>query len=367
MDNTKARRMKKRHRNNVVTNIILCIIALAALTGCIILLLQNKNLSNKAEETLVKLEESEASKDLYIFTQEDADALAQEAATQAGEDARQELLGRIKEEMSSGGTTAQLLRELYPENLVVYSDAQYYFFPISEILRKHSYIADNFVINEKEEISYFDEDGQIASHKGIDVSKYQQDIDWKKVANDGVEYAFLRVGLRGSTEGKLIVDETFEDNINEAQDNGVDVGVYFFTQATSVEEAEEEADFVLEQLKGYDIEYPIVLDIEETTSETARTKDMTQEEWTQVAIAFCEKIKEAGYTPMIYGNLKTFLIMLDMEKLEDYQKWFAFYSTPVYFPYEFSVWQYSSEGTVDGIKGNVDLNIGMTDFSQEEE
>ena len=91
-------------------------------------------------------------------------------------------------------------------------------------------------------------------------------------------------------------------------------------------------------------------------------QDLTKEEYTENCVAFCETIKAAGYTPMIYGNLKTFMIMLDMHRVEEYEKWFAYYNTEVYFPYEFSIWQYTSEGTVEGIKGDVDLNISMKDY-----
>ncbi len=89
---------------------------------------------------------------------------------------------------------------------------------------------------------------------------------------------------------------------------------------------------------------------------------MTKEENTKATIAFLETIKAAGYTPMVYGNLKTFMIMLDLNQLEQYDKWFAYYNTSVYFPYEFSIWQYSSKGKVNGIKGDVDMNVSMKTY-----
>ncbi len=202
----------------------------------------------------------------------------------------------------------------------------------------------------------------MVSRKGIDVSRYQGKIDWEKVASDGVEYAFIRAGIRGTTEGKLMEDDRFADNIEGAIDNDIHAGIYFFTQALTKEEAVDEAEFVLELIEPYKITYPVVIDLEEVTSEDARTADLTKEEYTQNCIAFCETIKAAGYTPMIYGNLKTFMIMLDMEQLEDYEKWFAYYNAPVYFPYDFSIWQYSSKGSVRGIDEDVDLNICMKDF-----
>ena len=120
---------------------------------------------------------------------------------------------------------------------------------------------------------------------------------------------------------------------------------------------------MLNMIKPYDISYPVVYDLEEVTSKNARTAGMTKEDYTNACIAFCETVQAAGYKPMIYGNLKTFMIMLDLSRLEKYDKWFAYYGTPVYFPYEFAVWQYSSKGNVNGIDGKVDLNIAMKDFS----
>ena len=153
--------------------------------------------------------------------------------------------------------------------------------------------------------------------------------------------------------------------IKGARRNDIDVGVYFFTQATSVEEAEEEAEYVIDAIQPYKVEYPVVIDVEAVSNNNSRTKELTKEERTQYCIAFCEKIKDAGYQPMIYGNLKTFMMMLDLQQLEEYEKWFAFYDEQVYYPYDFKVWQYTDEGKVDGIDGNVDLNISFGDWTDD--
>ena len=185
------------------------------------------------------------------------------------------------------------------------------------------------------------------------------------MAGDGVSYAFIRAGYRGSDEGKLVEDDHFADNVEGALDNGIDVGVYFYTQALSPEEAREEAEFVIDLLEDYEITYPVVIDLEEILVEDARTENMTKQEYTDAAVAFCETVKDAGYTPMIYGNLKTFFIMLDLEKIEGYDKWFAYYDEAFYFPYDFTVWQYSSKGSVDGVGGDVDMNVCMKDYAKE--
>lgn len=362
MENARIRRKKRKQKTSLFTNIIFCIITLCALTGCIILLLNNYVLKSKGEEAMVRLKAIEDEKQNYIYTQADLDAYKEEAISKAREEEKQALLSDLKARMSGGDSTVSMLRDFYPEDVVVYSDGKYYFFAISDTLKKHNYSYDNFKLQENGQVVYVDDTDEVVSKKGIDVSRYQGDIDWKKVASDGVEYAIIRAGVRGSTEGKLIEDVSFEKNMEGALGQDIQVGVYFFTQAVTREEAIEEAEMVLDMIEPYDVTYPVVLDLEEVTSSDARTKDLTKEEYTQNCIAFCETIKDAGYTPMIYGNLKTFMIMLDMEQIEEYDKWFAYYSTPVYFPYEFSMWQYTSEGTVKGINENVDLNVCMKDF-----
>ena len=361
----KVRRNRRRQQVNLVTNIIFCLITLAALTGCIILLLQNYGLRNKSQEAMARLKELEDKEEEYIYTQADMEAYSKEIALKEGELQKAALLDDLKLKMSSGESTSEMLRDFFPEDVVVYSDGKYNFFPISDKLKKHNYVYDNFVVQENNEVVYMDDTQEIKSLKGIDVSKYQGEIDWAKTASDGVSYAFIRAGYRGSSEGKLVEDEQFQDNIEGALDNGIDVGIYFYTQAVTEEEAIEEAEFVLDLIQDYDVTYPIVFDIEESENEKARTAEMTKEENTKATIAFLETIRKAGYTPMIYGNLKTFMIMLDMEQLEDYDKWFAYYNTPVYFPYEFSIWQYTSEGNVNGIKGDVDMNVCMKKYVQE--
>ncbi len=366
MANKSARRSRRKQKISLITNIIFSLITLTALTGCIILLLQNYSMRNESREVLGRLEEYEIREKEYIYTQEDLEAYSDSAALQALEQGRQDVLADLKTAISGGNSTAAVLRRFYPEDVVVYADGGYHFFPVLDALKKNDYVYDNFIQQENGEIVYTDETQiNILSLKGIDVSKHQGEINWRKVAGEDIDYTFIRAGFRGSSEGKLVEDEYFQDNIEGALDNGIDVGVYFYTQAMTVEEAEEEAEFVIDLIEDYDVTYPVVLDLEESTSSSARTANMTQEEYTKAAIAFCEKIKEAGYTPMIYGNLKTFMIMLDLKQLEDYEKWFAYYDTPVYFPYAFSIWQYSSKGSIEGIKGDVDLNVCMKDFSNQ--
>lgn len=289
-----------------------------------------------------------------IYTEEELNLLIQEKEGLA----EKELLQSLREEFEAGRSTVGILRDLYPEQTVLVADGKYHFFDLNENLAPNLYKNDNFQVDENGIIEYNDD--IVTSKKGIDVSKFQGNINWSGVKADGVEYAFIRMGYRGyGSAGKLVTDENFEKNIKGATENGIQVGVYFFSQAVNEEEAIEEANYVLEAIKDYDVTYPVVIDIEEVTDKDARTADMTKEQWTKNCIAFCETVKAAGYEPMIYGNLKTFFIMLDMEQLTMYDKWFAQYDTSVYFPYEFKIWQYSESGTVNGISTDVDLNVSF--------
>ena len=306
-------------------------------------------LNKTKEPTGVVLASGEA-----IYTEEELNSLI---ADKEGE-AKEELLEYIRTAMEEGKSTVGILRQLYPEQTVISADGRYHFFDFNEKLAPNLYKNDKFQVDEDGIIEYNDD--IITSKKGIDVSKFQGNIDWSSVKEDGVEYAFIRMGYRGyGSSGKLVTDENYEKNIKGATANGVEVGVYFFSQAINEEEAIEEANYVLEAIEGYDVTYPVVIDIEEVTDKDARTADMTKEQWTKNCIAFCETIKAAGYTPMVYGNLKTFFIMLDMEQITMYDKWFAQYDTSLYFPYEFKIWQYSESGTVSGISTDVDLNVSF--------
>lgn len=353
---------KRRQQFDILISIVVCIVALLSLTVCIFLLFKNYQISNESAQTMAELTQQLEEKEDYLYTQSDMNSLIEEAVSSAQSLEVKNMLEDIKGRMENGDSTSAVLRDLYPENVVVYADGQYHFFPFDESFKKHNYVLENFVLNEENgRIFYADDVGEVHSKMGIDVSRHQGTIDWEKVAEDGVEYAFIRGGFRGSSEGKMVEDEQFENNIRGALKNGIQVGVYFYTQAVSKEEAKEEAEFLLDLIEPYKITYPVVLDLEEVEGQS-RTNDMTQQDFTDVAVTFLETVKDAGYTPMIYGNLKTFFLMVDMSQLQEYEKWFAYYQEPVYFPYEFSIWQYSSKGKVDGIKGDVDLNVCMKKY-----
>lgn len=304
-----------------------------------------------------------------IYTQEELDRKVAEAVAQAQAENEQtletalhnqeeEILGEIRVQLAEGQSALETLRPLYPDDVVLVSGGKYHFVPIQRELAQHGYLQENLQVLENGRFQYL-ENGQVVSHMGIDVSKYQGSIDWEKVAADGVEFVFLRLGLRGYESGKLVEDETFQANIQGALAHGIKVGVYFFSQAVTEAEAVEEANFVLERIAPYQIDCPVVFDVEKVGSSTARMNQLTPQERTNVTIAFLDTIEAAGYKSMFYHNMETALLLLELERLENYDKWFAYYGEDLYYPYAYGVWQYSEKGSVNGISGEVDMNIAF--------
>ena len=180
----------------------------------------------------------------------------------------------------------------------------------------------------------------------------------QQVKADGYDFAIIRIAYRGyGKTGSLNVDKEFKANIKNAHEAGIDVGVYIFSQAINENEAIEEANLVIEQLKDEEIELPVVFDPELIRTDEARTDNISGEQFTKNTIAFCEKIKDAGYEPMIYSNMYWEAFLFEMEKLSDYPIWYADYETIPQTPYEFEFWQYADDGVVDGISGKTDLNV----------
>ncbi len=280
----------------------------------------------------------------------------EEAVRAAEEQAQEGVLDSIRTSLSDGQTMLEALRPLYPEELLVASGGQYHFVPINRQLRQSQLVQENVNLLESGEIQYMSGE-EVISHKGIDVSKHQGDIDWAKVAQDGVEFAFIRVAYRGYGTGKLEEDSYFDRNMQGAQAAGIKTGVYFYSQAITEEEVLEEANLVLEKIAPYQLECPVVFDVELVSGANGRMNNITPEERTNLTLLFCQTIEAAGYRPMIYHNTEMGALKIDVAALENYDKWFASYSETLYYPYDYKVWQYTPHGKVAGISKEVDLNI----------
>ncbi len=191
---------------------------------------------------------------------------------------------------------------------------------------------------------------------GIDVSVWQDAIDWQQVKEAGVEFAMLRIGYRGSDQGGLNEDSFLRANYAGAKAAGIKVGGYFFSQAVSVQEAVEEAEYVLDIIGDWDFEMPVVYDWEYIDGQ-ARTANVDARTLTDCTKAFCETVKKAGFQPMVYFNRDQAKERMILPELTEYPFWLALYDPAMDYPYRVDMWQYTSEGAVPGIEGDVDLNL----------
>lgn len=254
----------------------------------------------------------------------------------------------------------QYFQRFIDDSFVFKMGKQFQYIPVDDSLIKHSYNWDNLSdwYGEKE----YSVGSESRAVKVIDVSSHQGDINWKKVKADGVDYAFIRLGNRGYTEGKLNLDKKFHQNMQRAEAADVKVGVYFYSQSATVGEAREEARFVLDALDGYDLDLPVVFDIEGAQNRYYRTYGLSAQTNTNMVKAFCREIEDAGYDVMYYSYSKFLIEQLDMSQLQQYDLWMAQYYDVPFFPYNFKIWQYDYKGQVSGISTPVDLNLMFLDY-----
>ncbi|MDO4396110.1 MAG: glycoside hydrolase family 25 protein [Clostridia bacterium] len=204
------------------------------------------------------------------------------------------------------------------------------------------------------------DDGTYRSRRGIDVSVFQGDIDWEKVKQSGVEFAMIRLGFSSSADGEIHMDTKFKQNLKGAKAAGIDVGVYFFSQATTTDEAIKEAKYVLKHIRFKGVKYPVAFDMEPVDKDD-RIKDLTRAEKTAIADAFCQVIKNSRFEPIIYGNPTWLRKNIDLGYLTDYDLWLAHYTDATEFSGKFVMWQYTDSGRIDGIDGYVDQNLYFED------
>ena len=208
---------------------------------------------------------------------------------------------------------------------------------------------------------------------GIDVSKWQGKIDWQKVAKSGINFAVIRVGFRGE-DGKIYPDENADYNIQQAEKNGILVGVYFFSTAKTETEAKEEAAFTADKIKGYKISLPVVYDCEGYKNTDSRMFSLSADERTQNALAFLQSIEKYGYKGMFYGSKNDLedANIWNVKLLEkQYKIWVAQYSSPTYpqkenpdYDGKYDMWQYTNRGVVPGVDGNCDMVLSYSEYKE---
>lgn len=226
----------------------------------------------------------------------------------------------------------------------------------------NTYTADNLQYNENGYPVYY-ENGKKISHLGVDLSEYQGDVDFAAMKEAGVEFVILRIGGRYyGDDGALYEDNAFDSYYEQAKAAGLKIGAYFFSQAISVEDAVEEANFAIEKLDGKKLDYPVAFDWENIADDAARTDNVTGDILTLLAEAFCDTVANAGYKTIVYSNTQQMFVMYDFETMKDYDFWLADYREFPTMYYRFDMWQYTKDGSIAGVDGTVDLNISFTDF-----
>ena len=227
--------------------------------------------------------------------------------------------------------------------------------------KRNNYDFSNLV--SKNNLLKYYADGKQASYLGIDLSRYQKEVNYGALKNEGIDFCMIRVGARGYETGTIQADDMFETHIAGVTQAGIDVGLYFYSQAITEAEAVEEANYLLSRIGTHKITYPIAFDMEYVENDTARIETLTNSERTKIALAFLKRIEEAGYTGMLYGNKEWLLKRIDLSQFEEYDIWLAQEADIPDYPYTYSMWQYSRKGEIYGIDGYVDLNISFVDYS----
>lgn len=232
----------------------------------------------------------------------------------------------------------------------------FYFTRENEQVAETSYYDLNQFVYKNGLMSYADSNYKTMT--GIDVSSFNKEIDWNSVKNDGIDFVMIRCGFRGGEDGVLYDDPMYEEYIEGAKKAKLLVGVYFYSSAITLDELDEEVEYVLNRVQGYSLDLPIAYDME-YYNDAGRIIDLTQKEKTKMALEFCKKIKTAGYTPMVYGNMSWLYGEVQFDKVSQYPIWVASYSQVCTMEDEFKMWQYSSQASVQGVAGVVDINLWL--------
>ena len=346
MENREPEKSNPNHRRvfYFLNILFMCMITAASLAMTVILFVRLERLR------------SERQVEGTVYT----DGQIEKIRFEAAQSERGRVLLDIQSSFESGKSTISMLRDLFPGDLVVMWEGRYYFYPVDNRLEKNIFSEMDFALGEKGNMEYIGDNPGVTVSRGIDVSSLNGEIDWERVAEEQIAFTMNRAAFRNS-EGALEQDVSFQENMSGAKSVGIRTGCYVDLDADSEAAAEEIADFVLSSLtmSQQEMGAPVALRVQ-IPDHSSSLSGQTREEWTMSVRAFCEKIKKAGYEPVIYANTAAFNMLLNMSELEEYDKWIADYGDYLYFPYKFRCWQYSLKGTVDGIEGDVALDLSVT-------
>lgn len=361
----------KRHLLYEINLFILCTITLLALACAVFFIVKERKAVQEQQRLLAQLDALEGTTKT-LYTQSEVEEKEEAARAEGAAREQNDIKMQIQSDMESGGSTAAMLRKLFDDDVVVVSGGKYYFYPTLNSVKKNSLRSEDFSLSDDGRLQYTGSD-PVSLQSGIDVSEKNEEINWSAVAEDDIGFVMVSAGGLSDKDGRqddkqgnrqdgeIRDDERMEDNISGAYEAGLHVGIYYLLGADSQEEAEEEAEHLILRLSDYKdkITYPVAVWANRYQSEDS-TAGVSKSEWTGCVDAFCRAIEEAGYRTMIYGNLASFVMSLDLEQLENDDKWIANTGAGLYFPYQFSMWQYSTTGTVQGISTEVGLDVSLT-------
>ncbi len=234
---------------------------------------------------------------------------------------------------------------------------------ISPYLTKNTYDFTN--MSETANLRKYTDNGKKISYVGADISKHNGTVNFRSMKAAGIDYVMIRVGARGYSTGQLSLDDNFVENIEDAIDAGLDIGVYFYSQAVTLEEATQEANFVAQNLAPYKehINYPVAFDMESVPNDKARIDGLSREDKTSISAAFLSGMQAAGYIPMLYGNKEWLIKNIDLAQLQNYDVWLSEDEDIPDYPYQYTMWQYTTTGVLNGITGDANLNICFVSYS----
>lgn len=347
---------------DLISIIFLSLVSLLSLTFCIGLLLTNASLKRQVDASRSELDAIESE---GYYTTAQAEKLVQSVESKAKEEALDEIRESFRESINEKGSL-YAIREMFPDNLIVASGGEYRFYPIDESIEKNMFSSDDFSLDDKGWLEYSGNNSEVNTFNGVQVSRYQKEVDFEKVKQSGIDFVMLRAGLRGTSEGTILEDDYFKTNIKNASSAGLDIGIYFESAAVDEAEAKEEAEFVLELISDYEITYPIAILAQPAESDDSRTAQLAPGDYSRIIDTFCKVIEDAGYKSIIYGNILSFTELVDKSELADRNVWISYSGEKQYYPYRFDLWEYTKMGVVDGIDGSANLIISVTDFKTNE-
>lgn len=295
--------------------------------------------------------------DIYTGKNKDADSVSDNDSNRKKENSKTD--EDSTEEGKDGLTDAEA--DHVNQTKITKSDGTEEWSNISSFITKNKYDENGFIY--KDPIMKYYENGKNISYMGVDISKETGLVDFVKLKNAGVQFVMIKVGARGYGNGQLTVDDTFTDYIQKASEAGLDIGVYFYSQAITKEEALEEANLVYENIKDYHLVYPIAFDMEKVSGDAARTDFLTREEKSNLALVFLDALKNVGYKGIIYGNKEWLIKEINLSTVGTYDIWLSQEGEKPDYPYKYSMWQYTQSGTIDGINGDANLDICFINYA----